>query len=277
MSPTTKPTVIAGPCAAESYAIMAEVAECLSRLSKRLDFNFVFKASFDKANRTSIDSYRGPGLKQAMAWFAELRANFSCKVLTDVHETAQIAPLSEVVDSFQIPAFLCRQTDLLLGAVATKKPVNIKKGQFLAPESILAVVGKVRKLGKSSSLPPEVSVTERGTCFGYGDLVVDMRAFATLAQAEVPLFFDVTHSTQRPPTGQGVTGADRLVAPLLARAATATGYLDGYYIEVHPEPCRAQSDREAQLSIPQLTALLEQIVPLWHRCRNLNSLEMGWD
>lgn len=256
-----RPLVIAGPCTAETPELMNKVAEAMVRLSEELGFDYIFKASFDKANRTSIDSYRGPGLEQAASWFGNLKREFGCLTTTDVHETAQVEAAAEFADVLQIPAFLCRQTDLLQAAIETKKAVSVKKGQFLAPENCAHIVGKARSAAEAIGIELDFALMERGTSFGYGNLVVDMRGFKTMAENKVPVIFDVTHSTQQPSTGK-TTGGLRHCAPLLARAAAATGYIDGLFIEVHDDPSKARSDAATQLSIDQARTLLRQVVPI---------------
>jgi 2-dehydro-3-deoxyphosphooctonate aldolase (KDO 8-P synthase) len=271
----SKPLIIAGPCVAENYELLEEVGTFLSALSKKLDFTYVFKASFDKANRSSFDSYRGPGITQGVEWFTRLKAKLNCPVLTDIHETAQVEEVAQVCDVLQIPAFLCRQTDLLLAAVKTGKFINIKKGQFMAPTAMKHIAGKAKAYAKKEGLEPRLALTERGFSFGYGDLVVDMRSLAVMAQEGVPVIFDITHSTQRPPNsdGQVTSKADRVYAPLLARAATATGYLDGYFLEVHPNPKAAKSDADAQLTLKQAELLLTQLIPLWHESKKMQKID----
>lgn len=266
-----KPLVIAGPCSAESYELMDQVAEVLVELSQELGFDYVFKASFDKANRTSIGSNRGPGIAQGLEWFEKLKSKYNFNMLTDIHETTQVAEVAGVVDYLQIPAFLCRQTDLLVAALETGKKVNVKKGQFMAPEAMASTVGKAQSLGKKENL----LLTERGASFGYGDLMVDMRGFKPMAETGVPVIFDITHSVQVPPSGKvtGTSGARREFAPLLARSATATGYLSGYFLEVHSNPNKAISDKEAQLSIEQAKLLLNQLIPLWRQSRDFASID----
>lgn len=268
--PRQRPIVIAGPCAAESYSLMKDVGTALVALSKELDFDYVFKASFDKANRTSGGSQRGPGLDNAMKWFSDIKAELGVPVLTDVHETWQIEPVAAVCDVLQIPAFLCRQTDLVAAAAASGRKVNIKKGQFMAPAAMANVVDKARQAGG------DVWLTERGASFGYGNLVVDMRAFPIMAETKAPLLLDITHSTQLPATGGeggGTSGGQRKFAPVLARAATATGHLSGYFLEVHTNPAKAISDKDAQLSIAQGTALLRQLVPFWRQARDFAAID----
>ena len=268
---TKRPTIIAGPCMAESLEILQESLEPLWKLSLELDFKLVFKASFDKANRTSIHSYRGPGLPQALSWFETLKKQYKgLAVLTDVHETAQVAEAAEVIDVLQIPAFLCRQTDLVVAAVQTGRAVNIKKGQFLAPENCRHIISKVHQAAQEKGIVPDYALTERGTTFGYGNLVVDMRGLKVMADEGAPVIFDITHSLQLPAAGGAggeVSGGLRNFAPVLARAATGTGYLDGFFLEVHPQPQKAKSDAATQLSIPQAEHLLRQLIPLWTSAR----------
>lgn len=271
-----RPLVIAGPCMAETEELLHAVAEPLKRLSLELKFDYVFKASFDKANRTSIDSYRGPGIESALEWFGSLRQSLGLPVLTDVHETSQVSAVASVVDVLQIPAFLCRQTDLVVEAVLTKKAVNIKKGQFLAPENTEHIASKVMQACQRESLKPNFAITERGASFGYGNLVVDMRSFPVIATNPGAVIFDITHSTQQPATGgqRGeVSGGQRQFAPVLARAATATGYLDGYFLEVHPNPARAKSDAAVQLSIQQAETMLRQLIPLWYESKKFSKID----
>ena len=278
VSEITRPIVYAGPCVAESLELLEEVAEPLSKLAKELDFDLTFKASFDKANRTAIDSYRGPGLELAMTWFESIKRKYGVKVLTDIHEAHQAAKCSGVVDVLQIPAFLCRQTDLIVAACETGRMVNIKKGQMVSPEAMLNAVDKARAACKRKGLPLRVALTERGASFGYGNLVVDMRSFEIMSKASVPIIFDITHSTQMPAMGEGgkTTGGDRRFAPLLARSATATGHLHGYFLEVHPQPSRAKSDSAVQLSLEQAEKLLRQLVPMWRAAREWKTIDQGF-
>lgn len=278
VSEITRPIVYAGPCVAESLGLLETVVEPLLRLSKELNFELTFKASFDKANRTAVDSYRGPGLEQALAWFQSIKDKYKVGILTDIHETYQASECAGVVDVLQIPAFLCRQTDLIVAACETGRMVNIKKGQMVAPDAMLNAVEKARAACERRHLPLRVALTERGASFGYGNLVVDMRSFAIMAEAQVPVIFDITHSTQLPAAGDGgkSSGGDRRFAPPLARAATATGYLQGYFLEVHPEPARAKSDKSVQLSISQAEHLLRQIIPLWHHARGFKAIDRAF-
>lgn len=274
-SSTDKPIIIAGPCVGESAAIMDEVASALTSLSRKLNFTYIFKASFDKANRQSIDSYRGPGMEKALSWFSDIKSRYNCLTITDVHEVHQVQEVSPIVDALQIPAFLCRQTDLVLAAVQSKKFVNIKKGQFMSPHAMVHVVNKAKAAASQvgGDLPP-IALTERGASFGYGDLVVDMRSFAIMSASKVPLIFDITHSTQRPgASGDASSSYTREFAPVLARAAAATGKLSGFFLEVHPKPSTAKSDAGAQLSISQAETLLEQLIPLWRDSKKMQEID----
>lgn len=246
--------LIAGPCAMESRAHALEMAAALKEIAGALNLGLVFKASFDKANRTSGTSARGLGMKEALPVFAEIRETPGIAVTTDVHETSQCAPVAEAVDLLQIPAFLCRQTNLLLAAAATGRPVNIKKGQFLAPWDMIHAVAKVRGAGN-----PSVLVTERGSSFGYNALVADFRSLPILAETTgAPVIFDATHSVQQP-GGQGATsGGERRFVPVLARAAVAVG-VAGLFIETHHDPDRAISDGPNMIALKELPALLEEL------------------
>ncbi len=247
-------TLIAGPCVIESEAACIDLAGALVELAARHDLGLIFKASFDKANRTALGSFRGPGLVTGLEILARVRDQAKVPVLTDIHLPEQAAPAAAVVDVLQIPAFLCRQTDLLVAAAATGKPTNIKKGQFLAPEDMRHAVRKHQESGGGP-----VSVTERGASFGYHNLVVDMRALVWLRQATgAAVVFDATHSVQRPAAGDGITTGDRDLAPVLARAAVAVG-VDGLFCEVHRDPDRALSDSANALSLPMLDSLLSQV------------------
>jgi 2-dehydro-3-deoxyphosphooctonate aldolase (KDO 8-P synthase) len=242
--------VIAGPCVLESREHALRHAAAIAALCRRLEVPCVFKSSFDKANRTSIQSFRGPGLDKGLSWLGDVRREVGVPVLTDVHEVAQCAPAGEVVDVLQIPAFLCRQTDLLVAAAHTGKPVNVKKGQFVAPDDMRHAVAKVRDSGN-----PHVILTERGTSFGYHALVVDFAGLWALRQLGAPVVFDATHSVQRPGGAGDRTGGDRrLVGPLL-RAACAVG-VDGVFLEVHEDPDHAPSDGPNMVRLDDLEALL---------------------
>jgi 2-dehydro-3-deoxyphosphooctonate aldolase (KDO 8-P synthase) len=246
--------LIAGPCALESRAHAFEMAVALKEITAKLKLGFVYKTSFDKANRTSAASGRGVGLDKALAIFAELREKLGLAVLTDVHEPEQCARVAEVVDVLQIPAFLCRQTDLLIAAGKTGRAVNVKKGQFLAPWDMANVVAKVTDAGNANVL-----VTERGVSFGYNTLVSDMRALPVLKKIGAPVIFDATHSVQQP-GGQGSTsGGERDYIAVLARAAVAVG-VAGVFIETHQDPDKAPSDGPNMIPLKHLPALLERLM-----------------
>ncbi|HEX3938267.1 MAG TPA: 3-deoxy-8-phosphooctulonate synthase [Xanthobacteraceae bacterium] len=246
--------LIAGPCALESSAHAFDMAAALKEMTAKLGVGFVYKTSFDKANRTSAASARGLGLDQALEIFTDLRDRLGVAVLTDVHEPDQCARLAEVVDVLQIPAFLCRQTDLLIAAAKTGRVVNVKKGQFLAPWDMANVVEKITGAGNANVL-----VTERGVSFGYNTLVSDMRALPVLAKIGAPVIFDATHSVQQP-GGQGATsGGERHYVPVLARAAVAVG-VAGVFIETHQDPDKAPSDGPNMIPLKELPALLERLL-----------------
>jgi 2-dehydro-3-deoxyphosphooctonate aldolase (KDO 8-P synthase) len=247
-------SIIAGPCQLESRAHALEVASALKEIAGRLGVGLVYKTSFDKANRTSGSAARGIGLAQALPIFAEIRSSLGLPVLTDVHEAAQCADVAQAVDVLQIPAFLCRQTDLLLAAAATGKVVNVKKGQFLAPWDMANVVSKITGGGN-----PNVLVTERGASFGYNALVSDMRALPIMAQTGAPVIFDATHSVQQP-GGQGTSsGGQREFVPVLARAAVAVG-VAGVFIETHPDPDHAPSDGPNMVPLRNFEALIKTLM-----------------
>ncbi len=228
--------VIAGPCVIEDENICRKIAEQLLKVTQKLGLGLVFKASFDKANRSSISSFRGPGLEKGLAVLAAVRDEFDVPVMTDVHETCQVQPVSQAVDCLQIPAFLCRQTDLLCACAETQKPVNVKKGQFISPAEMKNAVEKLRACGNH-----KIMLTERGTFFGYNRLVNDMTAISIMKGLGCPVIFDATHSVQMP-GGLGTASAgNREMAPVLARAAVAAG-ANGLFIEVHTEPEKAKSD-----------------------------------
>ena len=238
----------------ESRAHALEMAAALKEMTQKLGLPLVYKSSFDKANRTSLTSQRGIGLDAALAVFAEVKEKFGLPVITDVHDAAQCAPVAEVVDILQIPAFLCRQTDLLIAAAATGRVVNVKKGQFLAPWDMANVVAKVTGAGN-----PNVLLTERGASFGYNTLVSDMRSLPIMAATGAPVVFDATHSVQQP-GGQGTSsGGDRRFVPVLARAAVAVG-VAGVFIETHQEPSRAPSDGPNMVPLKDMPELLATLM-----------------
>jgi 2-dehydro-3-deoxyphosphooctonate aldolase (KDO 8-P synthase) len=246
--------LIAGPCALESRAHALEMSHALVELTGKLGVGLIYKTSFDKANRTSLEAERGIGLEAALPILAEIRERFGCPVLTDVHEPAQCAVVAEAVDVLQIPAFLCRQTDLLVAAAKTGRAINIKKGQFLAPWDMTNVARKVAEAGNSNIL-----LCERGVSFGYNTLVNDMRALPILAQTGYPVVFDATHSVQQP-GGKGTsTGGQREFAPVLARAAVAVG-VAAVFMETHQDPDKAPSDGPNMVKLKDLPALLETLM-----------------
>lgn len=248
--------LIAGPCAIESRAHALETAEAVAAIARALGVAFVYKSSFDKANRTSADSPRGIGLAEGLAILADVREAVGCPVLTDVHDASQCAPAAEAVDILQIPAFLCRQTDLLVAAAETGRVVNVKKGQFLAPWDMRNVAAKVVGAGN-----PNVLLTERGASFGYNTLVSDFRSLPIMARTGWPVIFDVTHSVQQPGGLGGASGGQREFAPVLARAAAAVG-VAGLFIEAHDDPDRAPSDGPNMLSLSAMAPLLAELVAL---------------
>lgn len=251
------PFIIAGPCALESLELARETALELAEISKRLGLPIIFKSSFDKANRTSVTSFRGPGMAKGIEWLGEIRELSGLPVITDIHLPEQAGPVSEVVDVLQIPAFLCRQTDLLVAAAQTGKIVNVKKGQFLAPWDMKPVVEKLRSTGHS-----RLWLTERGSCFGYNNLVVDFRSIKIMHDFGCPVVFDSTHSVQIP-GGQGdSSGGRREFVPMLARAAAACG-CQGIFMEVHPDPDRALCDGPNSWPLAKTETLLKELMAVW--------------
>ena len=247
-------TLIAGPCAMESRDHAFEMAGALKQICERVGIGLVYKTSFDKANRTSLEGKRGVGLAQALQVFEELKAEFGLPVITDVHEPGHCAEVGSVVDILQIPAFLCRQTDLLVAAARTGCVVNVKKGQFLAPWDMKNVLAKITDSGN-----PNVLLTERGASFGYNMLVTDFRALPIMAETGAPIIFDATHSVQQP-GGKGTSsGGDRRFVPVLARAAAAVG-IAGVFIETHQDPANAPSDGPNMVPLDQMEALLQTLV-----------------
>ncbi|HMF96463.1 MAG TPA: 3-deoxy-8-phosphooctulonate synthase [Vicinamibacterales bacterium] len=248
--------LFAGPCVIESSAHALDLAGRLADITRRAGVPFIFKASYDKANRTSIRSFRGPGLVEGLKVLADVKGRLRVPILTDIHEPAHAAPAAEVADVLQIPAFLCRQTDLVVAAARTGRIVNIKKGQFLAPDDVLHAIAKAADVGNH-----QVIVTERGTSFGYHNLIVDMRAFPMMRDEGVVVVFDVTHSLQLPGAGNGVTaGLAKYIEPL-ASAGVAAG-VDGVFLEVHEDPARAKSDAQNALRLDLLPSLLERLTAI---------------
>lgn len=246
-----KLTILAGPCVIESQDILNQTAEKLKEITQRLDINFVFKSSFDKANRSSINSYRGPGLEKGLEMLSIVKKEFDLPIVTDIHTSDQAAIAAEVADILQIPAFLCRQTDLLIAAAKTGKIVNIKKGQFLAPEQMLPLIKKVEESGNSN-----IALTDRGTTFGYNNLVSDFRAIPIMQDFGYPVIFDATHSVQLPGAGGECSGGDRRFVPVLAKAAMATG-ANGLFFEVHPNPDSALCDGPNMIALKDAESLFK--------------------
>ncbi|MFP7152398.1 3-deoxy-8-phosphooctulonate synthase [Weissella paramesenteroides] len=251
-------TLLAGPCAIESYETCAEVVEELKKITDELGINYVFKSSFDKANRSSISSDRGAGMEAGLEVLRKIKENYNVPIVTDVHESYQCAPVAEVADVLQIPAFLSRQTDLLLAAAKTGRVVNIKKAQFMAPEDIQSAVDKV------ASQNEHILVTERGTMFGYHQLVVDMTSLIQMRQTEYPIIFDATHSVQIPSGYGNHSGGNRDYVFPLMRAALSIG-IDGIFAEVHPNPPKAISDQDSQLYLSKACPILEEANRLFHQ------------
>ena len=249
-----QPLFIAGPCVIESAELLANVATTISDINKRLGTDIIFKASFDKANRTSIHSFRGPGLEKGLQMLADINQQFGLKILTDIHESCQAEAVGQVVDVIQIPAFLCRQTDLLVSAAKTGCTVNIKKAQFLSGKDMVYPVEKAREAGAK-----DVWLTERGNMYGYNNLVVDFRNISDMLEITPRVVMDCTHSVQRPGSGNGTTGGDRRFIPSMALAAKAFG-ANGFFFEVHPDPDYALSDGPNMLQSDKLEELIKEIL-----------------
>ena len=248
--------LIAGPCVIESEKIVRDIAEKLKQITEDLRVPFIFKASYDKANRSSIKSFRGPGLKEGLKVLQKLKTDLDIPILSDVHKEEEVLPAAEVLDILQIPAFLCRQTDLLVKAANTGKPINVKKGQFMAPWDMKNVVNKLEESGNKKTL-----LTERGVTFGYNNLVVDMRSLVLMRDYGYPVVFDSTHSLQQPGGKGTMSGGQREMIPELARGAVAVG-CDALFMETHPDPDQALSDGPNMLKLDLLPLLLEQLVTL---------------
>jgi 2-dehydro-3-deoxyphosphooctonate aldolase (KDO 8-P synthase) len=260
-----KPLLIAGPCVIESEALTLSIAEAIAKLPIAREFQFVFKASFLKDNRSAGDSFRGPGIEEGLRVLEKVRSAVGCPILSDVHTEDDVRAAAPVLDVVQIPAFLCRQTSLIEAAGACGKTVNVKKGQFLAPEDMANVVKKLRDSGAR-----DVLLTERGTSFGYHDLVVDFRGFARMRATGCPVIYDVTHSLQRPGGLGTASGGEPALAAMMARAAAAIP-VDGLFIETHPEPSKARSDAASMLPLAQLPALLEDVARILGAVRERNT------
>ena len=253
--------LIAGPCVIENEGLVRETAQAVAKICHSLNIPYIFKASYDKANRSHVQSFRGPGIDKGLEILAKVRNELEIPVITDVHDQHEVEMVAEVVDIIQIPAFLCRQTDLLLAAGRTGKPVNVKKGQFMAPEDMWGITGKISSTGNDKIL-----LTERGTTFGYHNLVVDFRAVPIMRETGCPVIFDATHSVQLP-AAQGIcSGGNRRMIPTLAAAAVASG-VDALFMEVHPDPDKALCDGANSLPLEQLKPLLQRLQRLWEACR----------
>lgn len=259
--PSDRMLLIAGPCVIQSVELCLEIAESVAESCERLGIQFVFKASFDKANRTSSGSFRGPGIDEGLAVLAKVKATIGCPVTTDVHLPEQAIPVSQVCDLLQIPAFLARQTDLIVACAETGKPLNVKKGQFMAPSDMKYVVDKVRASGSGG-----ICLCERGTFFGYGRLVNDMTGLPQMRQLGVPVIFDATHSVQQPGGLGGSTGGNRTMVEPLARAAAAVG-VDGLFFETHPNPENSPSDGPNMVPLHQFDAVLDRVHTVWRTVR----------
>lgn len=254
MNDNQKLIIIAGPCVIENEKITSEIAGYLKEKLSQFPIKLIFKASFDKANRTSLNSYRGPGITKGLEILKKVKKNTGLPILTDVHCCQQIKSVSQVADIIQIPAFLARQTDLIIETSRTKKTINIKKGQFIAPENIEHILKKVESTGNK-----KIFITERGSCFGYNNLVVDFRAFPIMKKFGYPVIFDVTHSLQKPSAASGISGGDSQFVEPLSLAAAAAG-VDGFFLEVHPAPKKALSDSFTSYKLNKLKALIEKII-----------------
>lgn len=260
-----KLTIMAGPCAIESQDILNRTAEKLKEITEKLGINYIFKSSFDKANRSSITSFRGPGLEKGLEMLAKVKSEFDLPIVTDIHNPNQAAVVAEVADVLQIPAFLCRQTDLLVAAAKTGKIVNIKKGQFLAPEQMLPLIKKVEDSGNSNIL-----VTDRGTSFGYNNLVVDFRGIQIMQQFNYPVVFDATHSVQLPGANGTSSGGDRRFVPLLAKSAMAAG-ANALFFEVHPDPDCAKCDGPNMIPLDKAETLFRHCKEIFELVRRQNA------
>lgn len=257
-----KLTILAGPCAIESQDILVKTAEKLKEITAKLDINFVFKSSFDKANRSSITSFRGPGMEKGLEMLLKVKKEFDLPIVTDIHTPDQAAPVAEVADILQIPAFLCRQTDLLVAAAKTGKIVNIKKGQFLAPEQMEPLIKKVEDSGNNN-----IMLTDRGTSFGYNNLVVDFRGIPIMQSFGYPVVFDATHSVQLPGANGVCSGGDRRFVPTLAKAAMAAG-ANVLFFEIHPEPEKALCDGANMIALNNAEELFEKCKEIFEVVKN---------
>ena len=259
-----KLTILAGPCAIESQEILDETAQGLKEITKDLDINFVFKSSFDKANRSSLASFRGPGMEKGLKMLQQVKEKYDLPIVTDIHEPSQAIEVAKVADIIQIPAFLCRQTDLLVSAGKTNKIINIKKGQFLAPEQMKSLIKKVENAGNKN-----IMVTDRGTTFGYNNLVVDFRGIPIMKEFGYPVVFDATHSVQLPGANGTSSGGDRRFVPTLAKSAMASG-ADVLFFEIHPEPDKALCDGANMVALKDAKELFDICNKIFKLVRGLD-------
>ncbi len=259
-----KLTILAGPCAIESQEILNETAQGLKEITRDLDINFVFKSSFDKANRSSLTSFRGPGLEKGLEMLQNVKEKYDLPIVTDIHEPAQAQKVAQVADIIQIPAFLCRQTDLLVAAGQTNKIINIKKGQFLSPEQMKSLIKKVEDSGNQN-----IMVTDRGTSFGYNNLVVDFRGIPIMKEFGYPVVFDATHSVQLPGANGTSSGGDRRFVPTLAKSAMASG-ADVLFFEIHPEPNKALCDGDNMIALKDAKELFDICNKIFKLVRGLD-------
>ncbi len=250
--------LLAGPCVIESEAIMYQIAEELKRITDELQIPFIFKASFKKANRTSLESYTGVGIDEGLKILAQIKQDFDVPIVTDIHETCEVRPVAEVADILQIPAFLSRQTDLLVESGKSGRIVNIKKAQFMAGEDVIIASEKVASTGNKKIL-----LTERGTSFGYHNLVVDFRNFAIMQEAGYPVVYDVTHSLQQPSIGK-ISGGTPENVPMMAKSALASGCVNGLFLETHPQPLKALSDAKSMFELGKMENLLRDCIRIWN-------------
>src|SRR4051812_486470 len=268
--------LIAGPCVVESEQLQLDVAGHLKEITASLGIPFIFKSSYDKANRTSGSSFRGPGMAKGLEILAKVKKDLGVPLITDVHSEAEVADVAKVVDVLQTPAFLCRQTDFIRAVAQSGKPVNIKKGQFLAPHEMKNVIDKARDAAREKGLPDNFMACERGASFGYNNLVSDMRSLAIMRETGAPVVFDATHSVQLP-GGQGTSsGGQREFVPVLARAAVAVG-IAGIFMETHPDPAQALSDGPNAVPLKHMAALLEQLAELDRAIKSRPLLEQSFD
>ena len=250
--------LLAGPCVIESEEIMYQIAQELKRITTKLNIPFIFKASYKKANRTSLDSYTGLGIDEGLKVLAKIKEDYDVPIVTDVHETSEVKAVAQVADIIQIPAFLSRQTELLLEAGKSGRIVNIKKAQFMAGEDVITASEKVSSTGNKKIL-----LTERGTSFGYHNLIVDFRNFAIMQKAAFPLVYDVTHSLQQPSIGK-ISGGTPEYVPMMAKAALATGFVDGLFLETHPQPLKGLSDANSMFELSKMEKLLTECIRIWN-------------